>query len=171
MGIERLTLKGFVDEVKDVSEGPHSRRFCFVLGAGASKTSGIKSGQDLVNIWDKELFERNPEEHIKWKQDNGINENNKYSFYSEFYEQRFRREPVDGYNYLEKLMEHATPRIGYVMLSYLLAETRHNVVITTNFDHLTEDAVSYYTQTIPLIIGHESLAHYVSKRINRPTII
>ena len=46
MSIEKLTLKGFVDEVKDVSEGPHSRRFCFVLGAGASKTSGIKSGQE-----------------------------------------------------------------------------------------------------------------------------
>ena len=57
------------------------------------------------------------------------------------------------------------------MLSYLLTETQHNVVITTNFDHLTEDAVNYYEQKIPLVIGHESLAHYVTKHISRPTII
>lgn len=68
-------------------------------------------------------------------------------------------------------MEHAKPSIGYVILSYLLATTQHNVVITTNFDHLTEDAVNYYQQTIPLVIGHESLAHYVTKQIARPTII
>ena len=68
-------------------------------------------------------------------------------------------------------MEHVNPNVGYVVLSYLLTKTRHNVVITTNFDHLTEDAVNYYAQTLPLIIGHESLAHYISKQITRPTII
>lgn len=68
-------------------------------------------------------------------------------------------------------MEHAKPSIGYVILSYLLTETQHNVIITTNFDHLAEDAVSYYEQTIPLVIGHESLAHYATKQIARPTII
>ena len=171
MKIENLTLNGFINEVKDVSNGPHPRKFCFVLGAGASKSSGIKSGQDLVEIWDKELDERNPDEHKKWKNEQGINENNKASFYSEFYERRFKRHPADGYNYLEKLMGNAKPSIGYVMLAHLLTTTQHKVVITTNFDHLTEDAVNYYTEMIPLIIGHESLAHYVSHEINRPIII
>lgn len=171
MRYEILSIKGFVNEIKEVSSGPHSRKFCFVLGAGASRSSGIKSGQELVNIWDRELSERNEEEHARWRQELGITEENKDSFYSRYYEMRFRRHPADGYNYLEKLMEHAKPSIGYVMLSYLLAETKHNVVITTNFDHLTEDAVNYYTQTIPLIIGHESLAHYITKQINRPTIV
>lgn len=142
-----------------------------MLGAGASRTSGIKSGQELVRIWDKELSERNQEEHRKWKEKLGINEKNQDSFYSQYYERRFWRRPADGYNYLEKLMEHAKPSVGYVMLSYLLTNTDHNVVITTNFDHLTEDAVNYYVQEIPLIIGHESLAHYVSKQLKRPTII
>ena len=171
MSYEELSLKGFIDEMKEVSSGPHPRKFCFVLGAGASLSSGIKSGQELVTIWDAELQLRNEKAHIKWKKDLNITEENKYSFYSKFYERRFRRQPVDGYNYLEKLMEHARPSIGYVMLSYLLTETRHNVVITTNFDHLMEDAVNYYEQKIPLVIGHESLAHYVTKHITRPTII
>lgn len=171
MSYEELNLKGFISEMKEVSSGSHPRKFCFVLGAGASLSSGIKSGQDLVKIWDVELQQRNENEHIKWKEALNITEENKYSFYSKFYERRFRRQPVDGYNYLEKLMEHARPSIGYVMLSHLLTETQHNVVITTNFDHLTEDAVNYYEQKIPLVIGHESLAHYVTKQISRPTII
>ena len=171
MNCEELSLKGFIYEVKEVSSGPHPRKFCFVLGAGASLSSGIKSGQELVTMWDEELELRNEKSHVKWKEDLNITEENKYSFYSKFYERRFLRQPVDGYNYLEKQMEHARPSIGYVMLSHLLTETPHNVVITTNFDHLTEDAVNYYEQKIPLVIGHESLAHYVTKHISRPTII
>lgn len=171
MSYEEISLKGFVDEIKGVSSGSHARKFCFVLGAGASKTSGIKSGQELVDAWDKELLERNKEKHSEWKKSLGINDTNKYSFYSQYYERRFRREPVDGYNYLEKLMEHAKPSIGYVMLSHLLTETKHDVVITTNFDHLIEDAVNYYTQKIPLIVGHETLTHYISTQINRPKVI
>lgn len=170
MNYEELTLSGFVKEMKEVSSGPRQRKFCFVLGAGASKSSGIKSGQELVNIWEKDLLERNGKTHLEWKKQLGINDENKYEFYSQYYERRFR-EAIDGYNYLEKLMEAAKPSIGYVMLSYILTHTKHNVVITTNFDHLLEDAVNYYENITPLVIGHESLAHYITKQINRPMII
>ena len=170
MSCEKLSLSGFVKEVKDVSYGSHPRKFCFVLGAGASKSSGIKSGQELVNIWEKDLLDRNREGHIKWKEELGINDTNKYEFYSQYYERRFKK-PIDGYNYLEQLMESAKPSIGYVMLSYILTNTENNLVITTNFDHLIEDAVNYYEQKIPLVIGHENLANYIKKQINRPIII
>lgn len=171
MNYKDLSLKGFINEIKEVSSGPHTRKFCFVLGAGASISSGIKCGQELVTIWDRELQERNAQEHEQWKKDLKITEENKFSFYSKFYEQRFRRKPADGYNYLEKLMEHTKPSIGYVMLAHLLTTTDHNVVITTNFDHLAEDAVNYYAQAIPLVIGHESLAHYVNRQNKRPTVV
>lgn len=45
------------------------------------------------------------------------------------------------------------------------------MAITTNFDHLMEDAVNYYIQNIPLVIGHESLSHYITKSLKRPTIV
>ena len=171
MAYEELTLDGFIEEMKEVSTGTHSRRFCFVIGAGASRSSGIKSGQELVDIWDKRLSKRNPAEYLRWKEERQITEQNKYSFYSHFYEKLYKRNPTDGYNYLEKLMERATPASGYVMLAHLLANTEHNIVITTNFDHLIEDAVNYYIQNIPLVIGHESLAHYISRNLKRPTVI
>ena len=171
MSYEELSINGFIQEIQDVSDGHHPRKFCFVLGAGASISSGIKSGQELVDIWDDKLRIRNKSSYLKWRSEYGITDENKYSFYSQYYEHYFKRHPNDGYNFLEKLMENAIPSAGYVILSYLLSQTKNNVVITTNFDHLTEDAINYYTQTMPMVIGHESLSHYISKPINRPTVI
>ena len=171
MSYEELSINGFIQEIKDVSDGHHPRKFCFVLGAGASISSGIKSGQELVDIWDDKLRIRNKSSYLKWRSEYGITDENKYSFYSQYYEHYYKRYPKDGYNFLEKLMENAIPSAGYVILSYLLSQTKNNVVITTNFDHLTEDAINSYTQTMPMVIGHESLSHYISKPINRPTVI
>jgi len=157
--------------MKDVTRGAHPRKFCFVLGAGTSRNSGIKSGQELVQIWDRELRERNEEDYLRWRSELGITDKNMSSFYSQYYEKRFQRCPADGYNYIEKIMDTATPSVGYVMLSHMLTKTPHNVVITTNFDHLTEDTINYYTNATPLVIGHEVLAHYISGQPVRPTII
>ena len=41
MSYEELSINGFIQEIKDVSDGHHPRKFCFVLGAGASISSGI----------------------------------------------------------------------------------------------------------------------------------
>ena len=168
---QELILKGFIQEVESASKGTHARKFCFVLGAGASKSSGIKTGQELVNIWDKELHNRNPKVHQAWREKLNITEENKANFYSQYYDQRFGRNYEDGYNELEKLMENAKPKLGYVVLASLMAKMSHQVVITTNFDHLLENAINYYTQTIPLVIGHEVLAPYAARPITRPTII
>jgi len=171
MSYKKLALKGFIDEMTDVSSGPHSRKFCFVLGAGASRTSGIKSGKELVDIWARELALRNPDDYSSWKSSLNITDDKKYSFYSHYYEKRYERNPGDGYNYLEKLMEPAKPSPGYILLAHLLANTEHNIVVTTNFDHLIEDAINYYIQAIPLVIGHESLAHYVTGKAKRSTVV
>ena len=171
MSYEQLSLSSLIHEMKEVTDGFHPRKFCFVLGAGASKSSGIKSGQELVKIWDKELRERNEPAYLQWRKEKGITDENMFSFYSQYYEKRFGRCRADGYNFIEKIMESATPSAGYVMLAHVLTQTPHNVVITTNFDHLTEDAVNYYAQNTPLVIGHESLSHYVSGQPVRPTVI
>lgn len=171
MGYEQLSLNGFIQEMKNVTYGAHPRRFCFVLGAGASRTSGIKSGQELVRVWDKELRERNEEEYLRWRNELKITDENMSNFYSYYYEKRFHRCPADGLSFIEGIMESAKPSAGYVMLAHLLTETPHNVVVTTNFDHLTEDAVTYYAQKTPLVIGHEALSRYVVGQQVRSTII
>ena len=175
MAYRELSLDGFVHEFKSVSEGPYQRKFCFVLGAGASKTSGIKTGEELVDIWDQELEVRNPAEHAVWKKAQGITEENRCNFYSRYYERRFERDNGkqyrDGYNFLETIMEKARPSSGYVHLALLMSKMPHNIVITTNFDHLVEDSLVQYAQTMPMVIGHEKLAPYALHHSSRPTVI
>lgn len=170
-----MTLKGFINEVRMVSQGPHPRKFCFVLGAGASKTSGIKTGEELVEIWERELAERNSRDHEEWKHQLGITEENRGNFYSDYYQRRFPRDNGgryrDGYNYLEQLMDKARPSGGYVHLALIMANTTNNVVVTTNFDHLVEDSLVQYTQKMPMVIGHEKLAPYATEEITRPTVV
>ncbi|MGN0517654.1 MAG: SIR2 family protein [Acutalibacteraceae bacterium] len=125
----------------------------------------------LVDQWEDELKERNESYYNEWKASLKINDENKYSHYSDYYEERFRRNPEDGYNFLEKIMMDKKPSVGYVLLSYILCKTSNNVVITTNFDRLVEESVNYYEHIMPLVIPHEALAHLVTKDIQRPTIL
>lgn len=175
MAYQIMTLSGFINEVRSSSKGPYPRKFCFVLGAGASKTSGIKTGEELVEIWERELAERNPKAHEAWKQQLGITEKNRGNFYSDYYQRRFSRDNGrryrDGYNYLEQMMDKARPSGGYVHLGLIMANTMHNVVVTTNFDHLVEDSLVQYAQKMPMVIGHEKLAPYAKGTIARPTVV
>ena len=171
MGYEKLSLVGMRDEIAEASKGTYARKFCFFLGAGASKRSEIKTGQELVQIWDKKLEVRNKKAHQKWKAERGITEENKAQFYSQFYERMYHRCPRDGYNFLEEMMNQARPSIGYAMLTHILTKTPNNVVVTTNFDHLVENTIARDTGVIPLVVGHEALTHYVETPIGRPTIL
>lgn len=177
--MNELLIIPMTELIKDFREMPgesHAQRFCFVLGAGASISSGIKSGQQLVAIWEEYLKSRYGEAHEAWKQKHNITPENRASFYSKYYERRFP-DPNRGYSFMEREMEKASPSGGYAALAYLLCrnESRSNLVLTTNFDHLTEDAVSRQQGVLPLVVGHESLAHYVSyyikEGIRRPIIV
>ncbi|ALO29643.1 tetratricopeptide repeat protein [Porphyromonas gingivalis] len=151
-------------------------KFCFLIGAGASISSGIPSGAKLAWDWlqqikedcDGEDFEdwkieiKMPDQHIEERV--GV-------FYPEIYEKRFGHAPETGYDYIRGLMEGREPSLGYLILANIMVREKHNVVITTNFDNLLEDAIRTYTKEKPFIAGHEALADYVPKRSDRPIIL
>ena len=92
-------------------------------------------------------------------------------YYFDLYKLRFHPNPRNGYRYLEEKIQGATPSLGYHTLALILSEdSRHNLVITTNFDSLTEDALFLYTPSRPLVVGHESLAAFIDSDTNRPII-
>lgn len=92
-------------------------------------------------------------------------------YYFDIYKLRFHGNPRQGYNYLEKIMELCAPSLGYHTLAMLLTESsQHNLVITTNFDSLVEDALFLYTNKRPLVVSHESLADYMEANIQRPIV-
>lgn len=169
--MSKKSLDGFVEELFNVTYGTYPRKFCFFLGAGASTTSGIPSGQNLVRQWDEYLKKDNPKGHLRWRAQLGITNENMTGFYSDYYDRRYRDFPTDGYADIERITAAGRPSVGYLLLAQMLTQSPHNVVITTNFDHLTEDAVSRFTGRLPLVIGHENLAEFVTGQPSRPTVI
>jgi tetratricopeptide (TPR) repeat protein len=172
---EKMAVKTFLYHFMRITNNKNlGRRFCFILGAGASKQSGIPTGAELVKDWVKELHETYDEEDLKqWADDNKIKDlesGEAAKYYSQIYDKRFEIDPQEGYGALENIMEGKEPSFGYSVLAQILANTDHNVVITTNFDSLVEDALFIYTQKKPLVAGHEALASFIRPIMRRPLI-
>ena len=171
MNPQRLSQKELISAIKD-AKGHENIKFCFLLGAGASVTSGIPSGEKLSAGWYKEIKERkNEKDFADWKEKEEIDEKDLASSYPKIYQERFRANRENGYAQIQKLFANKEPSVGYAYFAKLLAENGNKFVITTNFDTLIEDALFDYTRTRPLVCGHESLASYINLHTGRPTIV
>ncbi len=171
--MEKMTSNEFVHTFLDIWNSS-DRRICFVLGAGASKSSGIRTGGELAKQWLDEIEARTkdiPEIFEKFKVGNNIDANYPGSGYPEIYKERFKFDNDSGFDFINREMERAKPGYGYSVLAQILAEKQHNIVITTNFDNLTEEALYTYTPKRPLICGHESLAMFAKPSVKRPLIV
>lgn len=129
--------------------------FAFLLGAGASITSGIPSANDCIWDWKKRIFcssQTSVPTFIDPKSDTGKNiiqkwldnqskfpplgDSNEYSFYAE------KALPIEGdrVKYFEHLAQGKQPYIGYKLLCLLNKYGIVKSVWTTNFDGLVERA-------------------------------
>lgn len=166
--VKELTLRQLLNYFLDKRD---DKRFCFILGAGASVQSGIPMAGKLAKEWLTQIKDRDGDDIFKdWVKENNIEEDNPAKSYSMIYDKRFYIDPADGFDYLEKAMDGKEPSCGYSVLSQVLAMTNHNVVITTNFDNLIAEALYMYTIKRPLICGHESLTGFIRPIMNRPLI-
>lgn len=173
------SLRGFVEEFGGIDIRMPERRFVFVLGAGASKASDIPTGIELIDIWLTELRERESSHGTGQMEEWASAErlripdftySNRAAFYPQVYARRFEHDPESGYAYLEKLISGKEPSFGYCVLAHILEASRHKVVVTTNFDNLVADALSIFTDTAPLVVGHESLATFCVPEPRRPVV-
>ncbi|OIR24953.1 tetratricopeptide repeat protein [Bathymodiolus thermophilus thioautotrophic gill symbiont] len=159
-----LTDKQLIQAIFDALEGSDTR-YGFFLGAGASVASDIPAAKELSEKWLEIIDESTSVDTSKWKKDPA-------KFYSEVFSQRFIANPTAGEDELRRYINKATPSIGYLFLAQILTETKNKFVLTTNFDTMTEDALFSLKNAKPLIIGHESLANYLSVNSSvRPTIV
>src|SRR5262249_21658000 len=150
---------------------------CFVLGSGASRPSGITTGDELVREWLKDIHERDdgegrPLEGWVTPENIGIpgfELARAADFYADVYAKRFLF-PEDGFAFLESLMAGKTPSFGYSVLAYFLSNTQHQVVITTNFDNLVANALSIHSETFPRVVGHDELVRFVVANVRRPLV-
>ena len=154
------------------------RPFCFILGAGASRASGITTGGEMAAIWLAEMYEAENFEGLSiedWATPErlaipGFTIATLARFYPELYRRRYADLEQAGYAFLEAQMEGKEPSYGYSVLAYLLSETSHRVVVTTNFDNLVADALSIHSSRFPLVVAHDALAQYAAVELRRPLV-
>ncbi len=120
-----IALKKFISHFGKERKG---KKFCFILGAGASKTSGIPTGVEMVEEWLKRIKEEDENDYNNWVKEKKIKIDEAASHYSDIFDKCFELSKKDGFDYLEKSMEKAEPSCGYSVLAQILSETKHNIV-------------------------------------------
>jgi tetratricopeptide (TPR) repeat protein len=175
-----LELKEFVRMFKDSVANEEDTRYCFIIGSGASFTSGVPIGSTLVDLWLTEMFRDDQpgaaeDKRRAWVEQKlrdlpGFTWDKRAESYGAIYKRRFP-ENARGQSWLRKRMEGKKPSFGYTVLARILAETRHNLVITTNFDNLVHDAVTALPCPHPFIAHSPDDAHYIANHDTKIRII
>ncbi|HYF32062.1 MAG TPA: tetratricopeptide repeat protein [Chitinophagaceae bacterium] len=169
--VEVISVKRLIRVFEGIQQTKSETQACFILGAGASRSSGIRTGAELARLWFQELKEDYSEEDFEvLLQQHGILRESPDEFYNKLYALRYRDAPWLGYDFINKEMENVQPSFGYTVLAQILSTTQHNIVISTNFDNLVELSLYTYTDVLPLICAHESLAQYARPSVKRPLI-
>ena len=144
----QLEYDAFLRSFKRNVDVPHS----FLLGAGASISSGVQSAYDCIWEWKKdiylskninsaEFYKNYKNESVRKSIQNWLDNQGKYPLLDSAEEYSFYAEkayPIadDRRKYFFSLIENKEPYIGYKLLSLL---SEHNIVKsvwTTNFDGL-----------------------------------
>ena len=148
-------------------------RFAFLLGAGASRSSGIGTAAELARKWVKQLKEDDPEVLHELGISDGDEASKMAKNYSAIYQARFGLQPADGYQEIENIITapNVEPSLGYIMLASLMLETANNLVLTVNFDRLTETALLTVFNHHAKTAFHENMLPIVRLPDRQPTVV
>ncbi len=167
----QINQKRFVRLFKDTLVEDSTMRFCFVLGPGASRSSGIQTKKDLTLKWFNEIEEDLGQiQFNRWIEDDGIDRNNLSLYYSNIIKKRFQFEPEMGYKILEQQVSQATPGVGYLTLAQILEKTSHNLAITSNADYLIEDALFSTASKAPMLFDNIASSEVQIQQTQRPMV-
>ncbi len=151
--------------------------YSLLLGAGASFTSGITTGENLVSKWRQEIYcklaEDNDYQEDKAKQYLITNHSNWYSLsneYSSLFEHKFDL-PSQRRRFVEQEVDKKLPSIGYSYLVSLSKDRYFDTIYTTNFDDLLNESFYQFSQTRPIVCAHDSSVNTISVTSERPKII
>ncbi len=170
--MKKISSHTFKHTVKDIYKHTESRKFCFVVGAGASYKSGIPTGGYLADKWFKEIKDRYSDTEVdQWVSEVKLDQDDLAAHYGAIYRKRFETDKTSGYEFLVQAMRDAKPTFGHIVMAQILAKAPGNCVLTTNFDSLIESSIYQFTDKTPLVCGHESLSGYARPSSIHPLII
>jgi len=177
---KRKTVADLIRFIGNTSENHEVARikapnYSVLLGSGASITSGIRSGQNLIDIWKNEVYQESDktsemtieEFFSSTNAPDWYEESNAYSalFENRYDLQRHRR------IFVEHEVSGKTPSIGYAYLVKLIEQGFFNTVFTTNFDDLLNEAFYRFSKNRPIVCAHDSSISGISVTSTRPKII
>ncbi len=170
------SVSDLIDYIK-TKIGGQNPNYSLLLGAGASYTSGINTGVDLINEWRKEIYlrlsgkkdysDKEAIEYLKSKEGVWYTQSNEYS---SLFEKKFDL-PSQRRRFVEKEVDNKLPSIGYCYLVSLVNNSYFNTIYTTNFDDLINEAFYQFSHTRPFLCAHDSSIKGVSINSIRPKII
>ncbi|MCU6683838.1 SIR2 family protein [Leclercia sp. H6W5] len=175
MPSKRRTLKDLAAYIK--TKSGNSPNYSMFLGAGASVTSGISSGAQLVEEWRKEIYElsssslytdvKTARQYLIDKESAWYDPTNEYS---SLFQKKFDL-PTQRRRFVEKQVDSKLPSIGYSYLVSLFQSAYFDTVFTTNFDDLINEAFYQFSRERPTLCAHDSSIKGVSVNSSRPKII
>ena len=132
-------------------------KIVFLVGSGISKSAGIPTGPEIVDILKKE-FHLDP---------------NKNYTYSEAFEAALPGPENRGRRraFIEDLCAGKKPQFEHHALIHLMQKGIISAIVTTNFDHLLEGAATFYGKNAPLIYSHDVEMDPVESISSYPKII
>lgn len=145
--------------------------FMVFLGAGASKSSGVPLAGEMIAEWRKMMHrDQGPvgsdcEEWCHAQPWFGIDEE-----YSTLFENLFPN-PRARQKYVEPKIEQGFPSWCYLYLASLIHAGHFNVVFTTNFDDLVNDALSMFLGYNPVVCAADSQVGTINVVTRRAKII
>lgn len=160
-----------------------NQSFDMFLGAGASISSGIHSGSDLVWQFKRELLSVSGKINGKKFQDLKIESNKKIiqSYFAEedakvsnaysYYFEKCYPDPLVRQEFLSKLVRDKKPSIGFMCLSALVEGKKVNTVWTTNFDDLIEKAITALNFLSCQVVSPDNARTVQNFRIDIPTVV
>lgn len=156
-----------------------SSTHCFFLGAGASASSGIRTGGELVKLWRKEIYLESQKTPPALFSDDAVTQKLKDLLpksydpereYSVLFEHKYRL-PKQRRNFIESEVTKKLPSIGYAYLVRLAEQHFTRCILTTNFDDLVNEAFYQFSSERPLVCAHDSSLSSISLTSTRPKII
>lgn len=153
--------------------------YILMLGSGCSVSSGIPTGQELIETWRKEVyieFEENKDkiynkdEAVEFLLSRCGSWYNSINEYSSLFEKKYDLKSQRRM-FVEKQVDGAQPSIGYAYLCSLMERFYFNAIFTTNFDDLINESFFQFTELRPIVCAHDSSISSITLTSKRPKII
>jgi len=159
------------DQVVRIVGDADPREFSLFLGAGASRSSGVALAGEMIGEWRRLAFRERagPQEVFEhwcgrqpWF--------DQPCEYSDLFEMLFPNERARQ-KYMEPKIEAAFPGWGYLYLADIMSQGRFNLVFTTNFDDLVNEALTRFIGYNAVVCAADSEVAAINVATARAKII